>query len=699
MQNIYKVVLISLFFLGAVLKGYALEEVTIGNLTYYLFSNQEAAVCSPEEGGYSGDIVIPPSVTYNGKEYTVTKISSYAFCYERTVTSVSIPNTVKEIGINAFLDCWSLKTLTIPESVTEFGNDPFGGCTLNPLVIKTKNVEDYSKVFSRLKAESVVCTYESEIPKISPYYHNVQDLEAPYRIDIINTYIKGVKFKLMPNIFQTGSYKVQGVTVNGRSVLPDDDSIYFAKGLDASSIVDIDLICGDEEGASKTITTYAKLKSANARLSPGYPTHTTMTYYVSASMDETAVPISANVCIYNPSNQAIYSSENMKNGAAKVVFTGLWPGVKYSMSSYRNPTVTVEYEDGTTCNASIDNGFQTREITVKYVDEEITPTTYHGRYELVKGDYQLNEIALYVNRNNVVEEVDLTGTNEIYLSGLDPDTRISFSIAGTSTTNYVQTTPLKFTMLQPKCVSSTCAIVAAETNISDEETNIGFQWKKYDAPESLAPKEAYAAIYDGVLEGYLKNLQSTSYYNVRAFYKTKEGRYYYSDWVTFDPSDFSYFDPTVHTYPIMAVTGSTATVRGYVLAGTEDITEQGFEYWKSNGGAVKSKLAKKSISTSVEDIYTVLASGQVMQVVLDGLEPTSTYICRAFVRTESGTIYGEEQVFTTDVLTGLDKMEVDKNVPEIIGYYDLSGRRLVDKQCGLNIIRYSDGTSRKIIVK
>lgn len=35
----------------------------------------------------------------------------------------------------------------------------------------------------------------------------------------------------------------------------------------------------------------------------------------------------------------------------------------------------------------------------------------------------------------------------------------------------------------------------------------------------------------------------------------------------------------------------------------------------------------------------------------------------------------------------------------ISGYYDLSGRRLASKQRGVNIVRYSDGTSRKIMVK
>lgn len=266
--------------------------------------------------------------------------------------------------------------------------------------------------------------------------------------------------------------------------------------------------------------------------------------------------------------------------------------------------------------------------------------------------------------------------------------------------DFVTTTALELTTLQPKCVSSSCAIVAATTNIAEEEMNVGFQWKKYDAPESLAPSEAYAAIYDGQLEGYLRKLQSTSYYNVRAFYKAKTGDYYYGDWVTFDPSDFSYFEPTVHTYPATKTTDCTASVRGYVLAGTDNITEQGFEYWETSGPATAARMTKSVLpAAGAADKSVVLATGQVMQVVLDGLKPQTTYTYRAFVRTAGGTTYGEEQTFTTDVPTGIGAVQADKAAPTVTGYYDLSGRRLTSKQRGVVIERYSDGTSRKVMVK
>ena len=49
--------------------------------------------------------------------------------------------------------------------------------------------------------------------------------------------------------------------------------------------------------------------------------------------------------------------------------------------------------------------------------------------------------------------------------------------------------------------------------------------------------------------------------------------------------------------------------------------------------------------------------------------------------------------------TGIEGLETDKTTPTIVGYYDLSGRPIKGKQRGAVILRYSDGTSRKVMVK
>ena len=47
--------------------------------------------------------------------------------------------------------------------------------------------------------------------------------------------------------------------------------------------------------------------------------------------------------------------------------------------------------------------------------------------------------------------------------------------------------------------------------------------------------------------------------------------------------------------------------------------------------------------------------------------------------------------------TGIEEVETDKTTPTIVGYYDLNGKLINGKQRGAVIVRYSDGTTRKVL--
>ena len=68
---------------------------------------------------YSGNVVIPSSVTYSGNTYAVTSIGKYAFYECSGLTSITIPNSVTSIGDYAFQVCSGLTSITIPNSVTK----------------------------------------------------------------------------------------------------------------------------------------------------------------------------------------------------------------------------------------------------------------------------------------------------------------------------------------------------------------------------------------------------------------------------------------------------------------------------------------------------------------------------------------------------------------------------------------------------
>ena len=138
--------------------------------------------------GYNGDVVIPETITYNDKQYTVTSIGSYAFSDCNSLNSIIIPNSVTTIGIYAFsycsgltsvtipnsvtsispyvfYQCEGLKSITIPNSVTSIGESAFHGCSgLNSLTIPSSVIYISESAF-----QSCSCLTSLTIPNSVSY--------------------------------------------------------------------------------------------------------------------------------------------------------------------------------------------------------------------------------------------------------------------------------------------------------------------------------------------------------------------------------------------------------------------------------------------------------------------------------------------------------------------------------------------------
>ena len=87
---------------------------------------------------------------------TVTEIGDEAFYECSSLTSIIIPNLVKSIGSEAFWGCSSLKSITIPNSVTKIGDYAFCDCVgLTSVISEIENpFEISSKTFYFRVADS-----------------------------------------------------------------------------------------------------------------------------------------------------------------------------------------------------------------------------------------------------------------------------------------------------------------------------------------------------------------------------------------------------------------------------------------------------------------------------------------------------------------------------------------------------------------
>lgn len=182
-----------------------------------------------------------------------------------------------------------------------------------------------------------------------------------------------------------------------------------------------------------------------------------------------------------------------------------------------------------------------------------------------------------------------------------------------------------------------------------------------------------------------------TYCTLNYYIKLDDGNTYSGDWSAFGTADaYVYFDPTVRTYDVEDITPSSAMLRGYVVAGSDDVREQGFEYRAA---------ARETRALGDAGWNVAAADGISMSVCLTtcNLPPHTSTAPSPRPPKARCTAWKRRLPRRPSPEWKASGRQTKRKHP--VEYYDLQGRRHAGPFKGLNLIRYSDGSVHKVLVK
>ena len=106
-------ILFTLLLLVLSLNNISAETVENNGLLFEINETTNEACVLPNDYNFSS-VVIPSSISYNGNEYTVTKLANKCFANCYSLNKIELPYTIIELGDDCFSNCSNLHLNDLP---------------------------------------------------------------------------------------------------------------------------------------------------------------------------------------------------------------------------------------------------------------------------------------------------------------------------------------------------------------------------------------------------------------------------------------------------------------------------------------------------------------------------------------------------------------------------------------------------------
>ena len=119
-------------------------DAKIDGICYNLVPKANLAEVVAGDDKYSGQVVIPSMVEYEGTTYNVSSIAERAFGSCSELTSVVLPKGIKEIKPETFMECTSLESVSLPDDLHLFSAS---FCLKKVICLKMKHIQFSKRAF------------------------------------------------------------------------------------------------------------------------------------------------------------------------------------------------------------------------------------------------------------------------------------------------------------------------------------------------------------------------------------------------------------------------------------------------------------------------------------------------------------------------------------------------------------------------